>query len=60
MDPLVSELLEKFTQIHKSQLINNGIPEIYWDTLFVKLQNEVNLETRIINVFHLNLFIFLL
>ncbi|XP_028414241.1 tubulin--tyrosine ligase-like protein 12 [Dendronephthya gigantea] len=35
------EGLEKFINDHKSQLLSCGVPEIYWNTLYEKLKQEV-------------------
>lgn len=32
---------EQFLALHKSQLENSCVPELYWQTLFIKLKNEV-------------------
>ena len=38
---LENELTEKFIELHKSQLVSAGVPEIYWKTLFNKLRDEI-------------------
>ena len=32
---------EQFVALHKAQLQSSGIPELFWQTLFIKLKNEV-------------------
>ena len=32
---------EQFLQIHQPQLVQSGVPEYLWETLFYKLSNEV-------------------
>ena len=43
-DLLVNKnLLETFIGLHQSQFQLSGVPEIFYSTLFDKLQNQVNL-----------------
>ena len=32
---------EQFVALHKAQLQSSGITELFWQTLFIKLKNEV-------------------
>ena len=32
---------EQFLALHKNQLQSSCVPELYWQTLFIKLKNEV-------------------
>ena len=32
---------EQFLELHKNQLQSSCVPELYWQTLFIKLKNEV-------------------
>lgn len=35
-------LLNSFVDLHRSQLQLSGVPEVFYPTLFYKLQNQVN------------------
>jgi len=48
---LSAELYKSFVQLHNAQLKSNGIPEIYWNTLFAKLQNEVFSTVQLISFY---------
>ena len=42
-DALVnSTLLNSFIDLHRSQFELSGVPQIFYPTLFYKLQNQVN------------------
>jgi hypothetical protein len=59
-DPsMITELTENFILLHKNQLVSNGIPEAYWNTLFIKLKDEVILSNLTINLFELKASFFL-
>ena len=32
---------EQFVSLHKNQLLSSSVPELYWQTLFIKLKQEV-------------------
>ena len=32
---------EQFVSLHKNQLVSSSVPEFYWQTLFIKLKQEV-------------------
>ena len=48
-DNLYDELESSFIELHKAQLKSSRLPEIYWKSLFRKIQEEVRkyLITRI-------------
>ena len=38
---ILDELEQSFVELHRAQLKSARLPEIYWKTLFHKLQEEV-------------------
>ena len=37
----VCDTMDEFVALHKVQLLSSGIPELFWDSLFFKLKQEV-------------------
>jgi len=44
---MTKEQIQLFIDLHKSQLLSLGLPELYWEDLYMKLKGEVIFHVRI-------------